>query len=1058
VTGRVCGVCGRCGRAVNLRGREGICSNCQFIANSAHCAVCGEFRRVAGRTPEGRPWCERCQHHARNRRVDEDRRRPIIGIVTAADPSLTADMVRTVLADSVTTRRSLRRLAEHLSRHPDAFSLGPTSVLPVLDRFTRALVAAGAQRIATIHSTCVSCGRRQPRHARTSDGAILCSACWSRTHKHDCSRCGRERRVAARDPEGKAICELCLLQIHRRERLDELNERIAAALTDTMDSLPRAEVIAAVERVAPTVPLRAVLAQQLRDEPALTVAARRHAVIARLLAELRDRRADLPTAVCAECDLPADPLFVHGGVVRCHACERRRDTCQRRGSDTDAAQLIIDAVVSANRSLSEEIVHRVLAEVVPARRHLPRLAGYVAAHPDVFTVGPTTTVAVVDRFTRALIAAGATTIRVIDPVCDHCGQRRPRTTRTPTGGLCLSCSRKGLCAVCGQVGRLTRDDSTGEVICRPCAYRRRVHRRHAELTERITTVVTDAQALLTRTVIVAALEAVAAHEIRRGLLAEQLGAGPALSVPADRDPLVARFLAELRVRGADIPPAACADCREPAEPLFIHRGVVRCHRCATHCPTCGHRRSRPAPGRCRWCITGPRRPTCVECGRAPRLGITDDGRCRQCRQKAEHHCNRCGRTSQLTRQDDGWICHRCALAADVDDRLGPADQMPEGLAPVRAAIAAADNPAIVRRWLRTSTGGQLLARLATGQIPLSHGALDQAGADRSIEYLRALLVAVGALPDEDRSLERLERFFDHYLTSRIADPADRKTVQAWLRWQVLPRLRKRTDAGKPVAHSANNARRTLSSVAELLDQFAGDGRNLHSAVQSDIDNWFAQPGAARWLARSFLAWARQRRHLDRRIQLPCPPKDRPSVIDDSGRWETARRLVNDDTLPADDRVAAALVVLYGQPLSRIARLTTIDIHTGPDGAVNLNLDGRHMPIHEPFATLIRQLPLRRTNGVNDQIPSPWLFPGRHAGKPVGPVVLGQRLSARGIRSRDMRNSARAQLVNEIPPAVLGHLIAISPTTASRWATLTNSNWNAYAGHGAREPGAANGDV
>jgi integrase len=126
--------------------------------------------------------------------------------------------------------------------------------------------------------------------------------------------------------------------------------------------------------------------------------------------------------------------------------------------------------------------------------------------------------------------------------------------------------------------------------------------------------------------------------------------------------------------------------------------------------------------------------------------------------------------------------------------------------------------------------------------------------------------------------------------------------------------------------------------------------------------------------------------------LQSAPKDRPSVIDDSGRWKAARRLVTDNTIPVDDRVAAALVVLYGQPLSRIARLTISDIHTGPDGAVNLNLDRRHMPVHEPFATLIRQLPLRRTNGVNDQIVSAWLFPGRHAGKHIGPVVLGQRLA------------------------------------------------------------------
>ncbi len=103
-----------------------------------------------------------------------------------------------------------------------------------------------------------------------------------------------------------------------------------------------------------------------------------------------------------------------------------------------------------------------------------------------------------------------------------------------------------------------------------------------------------------------------------------------------------------------------------------------------------------------------------------------------------------------------------------------------------------------------------------------------------------------------------------------------------------------------------------------------------------------------------------------------------------------------------------------------------------------------MPIHEPFATLITTLPLRRTNGVTDQIPSPWLFPGRQAGRPIGPVVLGERLRAIGIEPRDMRNSARAQLAAEIPPALLGKLIGVSASTATRWAVFTSVNWTAYA--------------
>jgi hypothetical protein len=45
--------------------------------------------------------------------------------------------------------------------------------------------------------------------------------------------------------------------------------------------------------------------------------------------------------------------------------------------------------------------------------------------------------------------------------------------------------------------------------------------------------------------------------------------------------------------------------------------------------------------------------------------------------------------------------------------------------------------------------------------------------------------------------------------------------------------------------------------------------------------------------------------------LPSPPNNRPNVVDDTCRSDTARWLVNDNSIPVDDRVAAALVVLYG---------------------------------------------------------------------------------------------------------------------------------------------------
>jgi hypothetical protein len=68
--------------------------------------------------------------------------------------------------------------------------------------------------------------------------------------------------------------------------------------------------------------------------------------------------------------------------------------------------------------------------------------------------------------------------------------------------------------------------------------------------------------------------------------------------------------------------------------------------------------------------------------------------------------------------------------------------------------------------------------------------------------------------------------------------------------------------------------------------------------------------------------------------------------------------------------------------------------------------------------------------VSDQPGTPWLFPGRHAGRLAGPVVLGERLRAIGIEPIRMRNTARAQLAAEIPPALLSELIGVNATTAT----------------------------
>lgn len=159
----------------------------------------------------------------------------------------------------------------------------------------------------------------------------------------------------------------------------------------------------------------------------------------------------------------------------------------------------------------------------------------------------------------------------------------------------------------------------------------------------------------------------------------------------------------------------------------------------------------------------------------------------------------------------------------------------------------------------------------------------------------------------------------------------------------------------------------------------------------------------------------------------------------------ARRLVTDDRIDLADRVVGALVVLYGQPLARIAALRTGDIHHSPDGTTLVDLAGNPRPhsrtISPPSSA---SSPSAAATASPTSSTATDCSPDAHAGRHTGPVVLGERLRGIGIEPRRMRNSARAQLAAEIPPALLSELIGVNANTATRWPALTAGNWTAYA--------------
>ena len=430
------------------------------------------------------------------------------------------------------------------------------------------------------------------------------------------------------------------------------------------------------------------------------------------------------------------------------------------------------------------------------------------------------------------------------------------------------------------------------------------------------------------------------------------------------------------------------------------------------------------------------RGDCASCGKPGRL-LDAESRCRPCRDRAKRHCPDCGRDDlHLIWVDGGQVCDPCALRRHLDDVLAADGR----LAPLRASILAAE-PRTARRWLDRTR--DVLQGFDSGRVPLTHQALDQLPQPRAAEHLRALLITAGLLePDPHRALRRFEARIPDML-----DPLDsehRQIAARWLRWKLVARFRSMDDEDR-IYFAVRNGIRQVDQVVTFLLTLEAAGRHLSETHQHDLDSWFAGPGYARHVVRPFLTWARHSRLLPRHLELPPTYAARPvAPLDSEQRWQTARRLVTDDTLDAADRIAAALVVLYAQTLNRVVTLRVEDVKV-TDTGTSLMLGTDPLELPEPFATVIRALPIRRRGGTAEQLPTPWLFPGNHAGTHITANALAHRLrTTLGIQPTPLRLAAAEQLGREIPPTMLADVLGLRPLTIVQIGAKAGGSWGNYA--------------
>jgi hypothetical protein len=289
---------------------------------------------------------------------------------------------------------------------------------------------------------------------------------------------------------------------------------------------------------------------------------------------------------------------------------------------------------------------------------------------------------------------------------------------------------------------------------------------------------------------------------------------------------------------------------------------------------------------------------------------------------------------------------------------------------------------------------------------------------------------------------RTERFLADTLAG-IDHDGDRRLVAAFATWQVLRRLRRHAQAHPRPRTYTRHAHQQITAAVRFLAWLAQRHTSLRDANQADLDTWLADSPAA-YQVRDFLGWASAHGH-SAALLVPTLGRNPGAATSDDDRWGHLSRLLHDENPELTDRVGGALLLLYGQQLSRITTITTDQITHQADH-VFLRFGHHDVHIPEPLATLLSALVRDRRSylGVGSPATSTWLFPGLLPGRPLTAARLGERLRTLGIHTQPGRRATLTSLATQLPAAVLAELLNLHPTTAVRWVRDAGGDWNRYA--------------
>jgi hypothetical protein len=166
----------------------------------------------------------------------------------------------------------------------------------------------------------------------------------------------------------------------------------------------------------------------------------------------------------------------------------------------------------------------------------------------------------------------------------------------------------------------------------------------------------------------------------------------------------------------------------------------------------------------------------------------------------------------------------------------------------------------------------------------------------------------------------------------------------------------------------------------------------------------------------------------------------PLTPEIAGSALVLRRLLHDHELGLRERFAGSVLLLYAQPLTRIAQLCTSDITMTDRGETAITFARGANVLPEPLASIALALRCQR---VADGVQDGWLLPGRKPGTHITAEHLRKRLAVHGITSRPGRHGALLALAGRLPAPILAERLGIHQARAAQWARAAGATYSGY---------------